>query len=203
LISKKITYISGEFLVPDHMKKTIISALFILSSFAALSAQDNVVHNVMTTGTNMGSLGVGIPVIAPGYRMTIPPINAFYEVGILDLGRPGSVAVGAHVGLWGYKIKTGLDQLNYKYFNTLFGARGAYHFTIIDKWEVYGGAVLGIKLESERFTAGTESTAAHTHVKFGWQLFAGTRYMFTPSLGAFVELGYGATYGSIGATYRF
>ena len=36
LISKKITYISGEFLVPDCMK-TIISALFILSSFALLS----------------------------------------------------------------------------------------------------------------------------------------------------------------------
>jgi len=198
-----MSYISGEFIVPDLMKKAIISALFILSAFFSVSAQDNVVPNVVTTGTNMGSLGVGIPVIAPGYRMTIPPINAFYEVGILDFGRPGSVAVGAHVGLWGYKIKTGLDQLNYKYFNTLFGARGAYHFTIIDKWEVYGGAVLGIKLESERFTAGTESTAAHTHVKFGWQVFAGTRYMFTPSLGAFVELGYGATYGSIGATYRF
>ena len=90
------------------MKKTIISALFILSSFAALSAQDNVVHNVMTTGTNMGSLGVGIPVIAPGYRMTSPPINAFYEVGILDLGRPGSVAVGAHVGLWDTRSKQGL-----------------------------------------------------------------------------------------------
>jgi opacity protein-like surface antigen len=93
--------------------------------------------------------------------------------------------------------------MNYKNFNTLFGARGAYHFTIIDKWEVYGGAFLRIKLESERFSAGTESTAAHTHVSYGWQVIAGTRYMFTPSLGAFVELGYGATYGSIGPLIVF
>ena len=75
----------------------------------------------MTKGTNMGSIGIGLPIISPGYRMTIPPIAAFYEVGIVDLGRPGSVAVGAHVGFWGYKIKTGFDQVNYKYFNTLFG----------------------------------------------------------------------------------
>ncbi|MCK9347202.1 MAG: hypothetical protein M0P40_08870 [Bacteroidales bacterium] len=185
------------------MKKIILSAILILLGVFTLSAQDNIVPNVMTKGTNMGSIGIGLPIISPGYRMTIPPIAAFYEVGIVDLGRPGSVAVGAHVGFWGYKIKTGFDQVNYKYFNTLFGARGAYHFTIMDNWEVYAGTVFGIKLESERFTSGIESTTAHTHVKFGWQLFAGTRYMFTPSLGAFVELGYGVTYGSIGVTYRF
>ncbi len=187
MISKKITYISGEFLVPDCMKKTIISALFILSSFALLSAQDNYVPNVMTIGTNMGNIGIGLPVIKSGYNMSIPTIIAYYEVGIVDLGRPGSVGVGAQVGFWGHK-----DFMHY--YNTLFGLRGTYHFTIMKNWEVYGGALLGITLVSHSST---------TKLEFGWQLFAGTRYMFTPFLGAFVELGYGATYGSIGATYRF
>lgn len=187
------------------MRKTIISALFILSVVFSASAQDNVVPNVMTKGTSMGNVGIGLPVITSTFRTTIPTISVFYEMGILDLGRPGSVAVGAHVGFWGYKYKDSwADQyINYRYFNTLFGLRGAYHFTIIRNWEVYGGTVLGIKLESNRHSDGFGNTTAHTHVKFGWQLFAGTRYMFTPSLGAFVELGYGATYGSIGATYRF
>ncbi len=169
------------------MKKTIISALFILSVFFSASAQDNYVPNVMTKGTNMGNIGIGLPVIKPGYKMSIPTIIAFYEVGIVDLGRPGSVGVGAQVGFWGYK-----DFMHY--YNTLLGLRGAYHFTIMKNWEVYGGAMFGITLESHSST---------TKLKFGWQTFAGTRYMFTPSLGAFVELGYGATYGSIGATYRF
>lgn len=71
------------------MKKIILSAILILLGVFTLSAQDNIVPNVMTKGTNMGSIGIGLPIISPGYRMTIPPIAAFYEVGIVDLGRPG------------------------------------------------------------------------------------------------------------------
>ncbi|MDD2539307.1 MAG: hypothetical protein WC377_09140 [Bacteroidales bacterium] len=185
------------------MKKTIISALFILSVVFSASAQDQTVTNVMTTGTSMGSVGIGLPVFAAGYRMTIPPVTAFYEVGILDLGRPGSVAVGAQVGFLGYKINTGFSEVYYKHFNTLFGLRGAYHFTILNNWEVYAGTVLGIRIDSERFSPGVGSATTHTHLKFGWQILGGTRYMFTPSLGAFVEAGYGFTYATIGATYRF
>lgn len=185
------------------MKKVILSTIVILSGIFSLSAQDKVVQNVMTKGTSMANIGIGLPVLSSNYKITFPPLNVFYEVGIMDLGRPGSIAVGAHVGFWGYKIKTDFDQVKYKYFNTLLGLRGAYHFTIINNWEVYGGTILGIKLESERVKVGSESTKADTFVRFGWQVFGGTRYMITPSLGAFAEFGYGFLYGSIGITYRF
>lgn len=113
------------------MKKIILSTFLILTGFFTLSAQNDVLPNLMAKGTNMGSLGVGLPVIGAGYRMTVPPIAAFYEVGILDLGRPGSVAVGAHAGFWGYRYKASIGDYDatYRYFNTLVGLRGTYHFT--------------------------------------------------------------------------
>lgn len=67
------------------MKKIILSTFLILTGFFTLSAQNDVLPNLMAKGTNMGSLGVGLPVIGAGYRMTVPPIAAFYEVGILTL----------------------------------------------------------------------------------------------------------------------
>ena len=187
------------------MKKIILSTFLILTGFFTLSAQNDVLPNLMAKGTNMGSLGVGLPVIGAGYRMSVPPISAFYEVGILDLGRPGSVAVGAQAGLWGYRYKTSIGDYDatYRYFNTLVGLRGTYHFTILENWEVYGGAVLGLKLESNRHKDNVGTTVSNTHVRFGWQVLGGTRYMFTPYLGAFVEAGYGFTIATIGATYRF
>ena len=187
------------------MKKAFLTTLLILSVFLSLSAQNDVLPNLMTKGTNMGSLGIGLPAIGSGYSMTIPPISAFYEVGILDFGRPGSVAVGAHAGFWGYRYKTTIGDYNatYRYFNTLVGVRGTYHFTILENWEVYGGAVLGLKLESNRHKDNIGTVASNTYVRFGWQALGGTRYMFTPYLGAFVEAGYGFTIATIGVSYRF
>lgn len=91
------------------MKKAFLTTLLILSVFLSLSAQNDVLPNLMTKGTNMGSLGIGLPAIGGGYSMTIPPISAFYEVGILDFGRPGSVAVGAHAGFWDTGTKPPLE----------------------------------------------------------------------------------------------
>ncbi len=183
------------------MKRLILTAALVLTCILTVSAQEN----VFTKGTHIASLGIGLPILSSTYRSTIPPVSASYEMGIVDFGRPGSIGVGGYMGFWGYKYKSSYEgHSSYRYFNTLIGVRGAYHFTIIDNWEVYAGAVLGLDLSSHRFkNIDGQTVSGDTHLGFGYQAFAGTRYMFTPSLGAYAEFGYGISYGSIGITFRF
>lgn len=54
------------------MKKVILSTIVILSGIFSLSAQDKVVQNVMTKGTSMANIGIGLPVLSSNYKITFP-----------------------------------------------------------------------------------------------------------------------------------
>ena len=180
------------------IKRLILTGALLLTCIFTVSAQEN----VFTKGTHIASVGIGLPIFRATYRSTIPPVSTSYEMGIFDFGRPGSIGVGGFVGFWGLKDKVLYKgEVSHRYFHTLIGARGAYHFTILDNWEVYAGAVLGLNIRSTKESGHADSR--HTHLGFGYQAFAGTRYMFTPSLGAYAEFGNGISYGSIGITFRF
>ncbi len=187
------------------MKKIILSAILVMGLALSANAQENVLYK----GGMVANLGVGIPQMDEGYKPTLPPISASWEYGVAEFGRPGSIGVGAYVGFWGYKDEasiSGLQSVAHKYFNTVIGARAAYHFTLVKGWEIYAGGVLGAKIKSEKLEADgvfTGSSDAEVEVGFGYQAFAGTRFLFSDSVGAFVEAGYGVSYATAGLTFRF
>lgn len=176
------------------MKKLFLTAILAVACVFSATAQEN----VLSKGTSIASLGVGFTTVSHG-KLTFPPVAVMYEYGVADFGRPGSIGVGAYVGMYGSHYN---DFYKYSYFYTPIGVRGAYHFTIKNNWEVYGGAVLGAEITSSSWKVDSVKSS-DTSVGFMYSIFAGTRYMFTDSIGAFLELGYGIAYATVGISFKF
>lgn len=188
------------------MKKIILSAILVIGLAISASAQENVLYK----GAMVANIGVGLAQIDNDYyTTTLPPISASWEYGVAEFGRPGSIGVGAYAGFWGYKDEVsvgGVQSVASKYFNTLIGVRGAYHFTIVNGWEVYAGAVAGAQIQSAKVEADglfSGSSDTDSEVDFGYQAFLGTRFLFSQTVGAFIEAGYGVSYATVGLTFRF
>lgn len=165
------------------MKKLFFTAILTVACVLSAAAQEN----VLSKGSSIVSLGIGLPETS---ALSLPLIAATYEYGVADFGLSGSVGVGASVGIYGYADNGILI--------TPIGVRGAYHYTVKNNWEIYGGAALGIELLTFDYLYGTD-----TDVDFMYQVFAGTRYMFSNSIGAFLEFGYGVSYATIGVSFKF
>lgn len=168
------------------MKKIIIAVAFMLG-ISAVNAQS------FEEGTKVVQLGAGF-----GGNLGTP-FGVGFEYGVSD-----KIGVGAYVGYSSY------DLIGFKYTSILVGAKGNYHFFTDDKFDAYGGLMLGynsVKVESGtgigtglgifNFAPAVEASA----VFFGGQL--GARYYFTDSIGAFAELGYGLAYLNAGIAFKF
>ena len=175
--------------------KTTVNKLFfigliivVLSSVAnTSSAQDG-----FKNGDKLLNIGIGIN----SYYNGGIPVGASYEVGISD-----KVSVGAN-----------FDYLSNSYNNSKFtamylGVRAAYHFNEVlniasNNIDVYGGAALGYR----SFSWGNSSINGlgdnyGSGIYLG--LFAGCKYYFSNSTGAFLELGaIGSTNARIGVAFK-
>ena len=166
------------------MKKIIIAVAFMLG-VSAVNAQS------FEEGTKVVQVGAGFG----GDIGT--PYGVGFEYGVSD-----KIGVGAYVGYSSY------DVIGFKYTSILVGAKGNYHFYTNDKFDAYGGLLLGynnVKVDSGTGTGfgifGATTTAAASAVVFGGQL--GARYYFTDSIGAFAELGYGLANLNVGVAFKF
>lgn len=181
------------------MKKTIFTFAIAMISFLgvqSLSAQEfNQGTNVVNAGLGFGgaydfggfgaSLGLGI--------------NASYERGIWEVGGPGIISLGGYLGTTAYDLDLdfdGDDRVRY----TVIGARSAYHFNFInvDNLDVYAGAMIGINI----VTYNNDNFDSLNGGLFG-SIYGGARWYFNDTFGVFAELGYGASFFSLGAAFRF
>lgn len=167
------------------MKKTILAIIVIMTCALTAQAQEN----VLGKGTTIANIGV-----AYGnnlHDINIPPIALSFEHGVAEFGRPGGIGVGAFVNFFAYSGNS------YNYMQTPIGVRAAYHFTIVDNWEVFAGTGMGASIESWN---------RNTDVYYFHNEFIGTRFMFSHGFGAYVEAGVSNSYGyngAIGVTFRF
>jgi hypothetical protein len=181
------------------MKKTLallavtlmITALLVPSS----SAQEKKGESVITAG-----LGLGYPGVYGSGKM--PPIFLSFDHAIQP-----KISIG---GIVSYSTSTyDFVRDNWSYTYIFFGGRGAYHFGSdliknAKNVDLYGGLTLGYHVVSAKFSGVDEKLHPYSAggSYFGFGIFLGGRYYFTPNLGATAELGYDIGFFKIGVSYK-
>lgn len=148
-------------------------------------------------GDKQLNIGVGVN---SGYDNGIP-FGASFEVGITD-----AISVGGNFDYLSSKFDNTFGD--FKFTALYFGARGSYHFNELfeienEKIDVYAGATVGYRSFSwdDDFddSLGDDYDSA---IFVG--IYAGARYYFTDSIGAFLEVGdIGSTNARLGVTFKF
>jgi hypothetical protein len=179
------------------MKKTvaIFLALFLLSQ-AAVNAQ------TFQKGDMVANLGVGLGWYSYGYgASSLPAISLSLEKGIKDIENVGPLSIG---GIVGFKHAT--YATDYVWNDIILAARGAIHYDLfkVEKLDTYGGAALGVRLQSYSYPSYFGVNAGKTNYTHGlFALYVGGRYYFSDTFAGFAELGYGLGYLTLGLSYKF
>jgi len=148
------------------MKKLILlSVLFI--AFIAAKAQDP----IFVKGDKVINLGIGY-----GWYINL---SASGEYCVLDgIADKGSVGVGLYGGL-GFS-----HSLTYSHSNSFFGgARGTFHYPLLDKLDTYAGLGLGLNYRYYKYYS--------DEIYVDFNPFIGARYPLMDKLTVFGEIGYG------------
>lgn len=171
------------------MKKVLLSAVITMCSVISLNAQ-SFAKNDNVAGVNVGLGGsYGIP------------ISLSYERGVHDINKDMSIGVGGLIG-YGSSSEDFVGG-EWSYSNILIGARGSYHYTGINKLDLFAGLTLGYDIVSAKWKGDGISVDGAEASGILWGLHAGARYYFNEKFGVNAELGYGLSYLSIGLSYKF
>ncbi|HKK67420.1 MAG TPA: hypothetical protein VJ946_04385 [Bacteroidales bacterium] len=144
------------------------------------------------------------------YSTTLPPVSASFEMGVADelIDGKGVIGVGGYVGYSAYKWENtypGYGTYGYKYTNLVIGARGAFHYPLVDKLDLYTGIMLGYNIVSSSefgdvyygYDYSTQSSSV------AWSYYVGGRYYVSNSFAVMAELGYGIAYLNLGISLKF
>jgi len=148
------------------MKKLLLIATFFSIVMLAKAQEPTFIE-----GKKLLNVGIGL-----GYYKTYNAavdFSASYDYcvsdGIID---KGSIGVGPFAGVgfgWGYNTK----------IQPFGGARGTFHYPIVEKLDTYAGLALGLRLYNS------------IHLIGGF--FVGANYPITENIAVFGELGSGST----------
>jgi len=183
------------------MKKLFAITAMVLFSFSGLQAQES----MFNLGDKVISLGIGFgSTLFSGtyYSKGVPPVSISFEMPIIDqILEKGVIGVGGWLGYTSYKY----DYLGwgYKYSNFIVGALGTFHYPLLDKLDTYVGVGLGYNIASAN-EFGTYQGWDYNSTS-GGVVFAGmvgARYYFVEKFAAFVQVGYGVSYLTIGVSFR-
>lgn len=155
------------------MKKVVL--LFVAVAFA-FSVQS---QHVFTKGLLMFNAGVGIP-HSNGF---IPSVNFSGEYGVIPTGDIGLVSFGGLVEFQMGQHSWGVDTELFPKFYV--GARAAWHVHAFnsDIFDAYAGVGFGVAISGK-----TDHYSNNTQINP--DVFVGGRWMFSPGMGLFAELGY-------------
>lgn len=190
------------------MKLVRITKICVLMALAPslLSAQ-SFYKNLQVV--NMG-LGIGGHyTYYSSFSSSSPAIGVSYEKGIINDWGPGTVGIGAYIGTKShrYQGETSDGRLDYKWTNTIIGARGTYHYNPFDirELDLYGGLGLSYHLTTikDRSDYNSPRSLRNSPDYIDLSLFLGGRYYFNEDWAGFLELGYGISSITIGASYQF
>lgn len=183
------------------MKKTIF---FFTLAVVALCGLQSVTAQEFAKGTNVINAGIGIGgnfyYGGLGNSSQSLGISASYERGIWETGDFGIVSLGGYLGYKGYTSNRFDNGNRYKYNYTIIGARGAFHYIglNVENLDVYGGVMLSLNIAS--FDGDFENNLS---TRPSGSIFVGGRWYFTENFGVFAEAGYGVSFLSVGASFRF
>src|SRR5450759_2265394 len=164
------------------MKKLLLLLFVVVFSLTQLLAQES----TFKQGDKVLNLGIGFGSTFYGsfYTSHTPALSASLEFnvkdGILD---KGSIGVG---GYFGYSSAKWTNY--YKTSNIIIGARGSFHYPLVDKLDTYTGLLLGYNIYTYKYESsfiGAKGSAGN--VILAW--FAGARYYFSNNFAVMGEIG--------------
>ncbi|HEX7412696.1 MAG TPA: hypothetical protein VF411_01530 [Bacteroidia bacterium] len=157
-----------------------------------------------------------------GYSYNVSPaFSITYEQTIKQRVGPGYIGVGGYMGYQGSSstYNYSYDDHGYigNYYSTnswsdfMIAARGAYHWDVVNKKkvELYAGALLGLRIQTYRYTTNNPDPNYHGYwvnngsVFPAFSVFVGGRWYFAKNVGLFAEVGYGISYLTGGISFKF
>ena len=184
------------------MKKLLLSFIVACLAIAQLIAQEP----VFVKGDKVLNLGIGFgSTLYSGtyYHSQVPPVSASLEVGVADnILEKGVIGVGGYLGFSSYKYE--YSNSGWKTSNIIIGARGNFHYPLVEKLDTYTGLLLGYGIVSHQYFGiyGDEDYSGSSS-GLQWAWFFGGRYYFKENFAAMLELGYGVTYINLGIALKF
>lgn len=186
--------------------KHILSALLIVAlAFGAVKPAQSQEFSKGDKVLNLG-LGLGTALYSGvGYKMSIPPVSASFEVGVKDDLGIGNLGIGGYLGIAGSKYEYSSyfgNTSSWKYTYVVIGARGSYHFKdIADKFDLYAGLMpyYAIVSYSGDEVAGYNPSSSFMSIS----IYGGARYYFSDKFAAMAELGWGVSYLNLGVALKF
>ncbi len=183
------------------MKKLFAYTALIVLFIPLLNAQENTFRlgdKALNLGIGIGSFyGTGI-----NSSTTIPPVSISFEKGIKDeVLEKGVIGLGAYFGYTSYKWHYVLGSVDYgwKYSNIVIGARGNFHYPLLDNLDTYAGVLLGYNIvNSSSFGTSGAYDYSPDSGSLVFSGYVGGRYFFSDKLCGFAELGYGIAYLTLG-----
>jgi hypothetical protein len=178
------------------MKKFLLLLVVFGFSFAQMSAQES----TFKKGDKVLNLGLGFGNTYYGsfYTSHMPAISASFEVGVADkILEKGSIGVGGIISFSSAKYTN-----YYKTSNFIIGARGSFHYPLVNKLDTYTGLMLGYNFFNYTYyDTYTGADISSNVAEFAW--FLGARYYFSKTFAAMGELGFGTTILTLGVAFKF
>lgn len=183
------------------MKKTFL-LIVALCGFALLGVS----QNTFNKGDKVLNLGIGLGnalYSGSGYTSKVPPLSASFEMGIKDhlFNDKSSLGVGGYFGYTSAKWE--YYGYGWKYTDIIIGARGVFHYQLLNKFDTYAGVLLGYDIVSAKEIGDVPGSYNATESSARLDVFVGGRYYFTDRIAAMAEVGYGIAYLNLGLSVKF
>jgi hypothetical protein len=180
------------------MKKLLFISLALILLITQLTAQ----KSTFNKGDKVLNLGLGLGATYYGgyYTSRMPSLTGSFEVCVVDglIENKGSIGVGGYVGFSSAKYEN-----YYKTTNFVFGARGSFHYPLVEKLDTYTGLLLGYNIFSYNYydSSTPPYTGSTSGLASAW--YIGARYYFNEKFSAMAELGYGVSVLTLGLGIKF
>jgi len=184
------------------MRKLLLTVVATAVSVLFLHGQDL----MFLKGEKVLNLGLGLGnTLYSGsyYKSQVPPVSASLEIGVVDnVIEKGVVGVGPYLGYSSFKYEN--SDWGWKYSNIIIGARGSFHYPLVDKLDTYTGLLLGYNIASSKEFGNSVPGWDYSYSAGGltWSWYIGGRYYFKENLAAMLELGYGIAYLNLGIALK-
>jgi hypothetical protein len=185
------------------MKKSVLLLVVAVFTFTQLVAQES----TFSKGDKVLNLGIGFGGRWSGSYMktSIPPLSASFEVGVKDgVLEKGSIGVGGYLAYASHKWE--YSGYGWKITDFIIGARGTFHYPLVEKLDTYTGLLVGYDISTEKEIGTTPYGGGLYNSSYGgltYAWFVGARYYFSDSFAALGELGVGITYLNLGIALKF
>jgi hypothetical protein len=171
--------------------KNFLLILTFIGSVITVNAQSfKKSTNIAATGLEMTNYFPSI--FNTSDKSVIPVLSLQYERGMWNAGNNGVISLGAYAGFKKYSRSGKIESV--KWDISIIGLRSAYHFTGIEKTDLYCGLMGSYKFAEADKNSGSDINITP---------YLGCRYLFADRVGFFAELSYKVSHVTVGIAIKY